>query len=81
MNLRKDISVDHILGLIDQNHLKIIGRLQWIQALVNNIPELSTSQTLPSVTELGQLSFKFQSENPKYILWPQAVKMKHSFPV
>ena len=28
MNLRKDISVDHILGLIDQNHLKIIGRLQ-----------------------------------------------------
>jgi hypothetical protein len=41
MDLRKDVSIDQILGLIDQNHLKIVGRLQWLSALVNNIPQLS----------------------------------------
>src|ERR1700720_4138065 len=41
MDLRKNVSIDQILGLIDQNHLKIVGRLQWLSALVNNIPQLS----------------------------------------
>jgi hypothetical protein len=41
MDLHKDVSIDQILGLIDQNHLKVIGRLQWLSALVNNIPTLS----------------------------------------
>ena len=40
-NKRKDLSVDRILDLIDQPHLKIIGTLQWIEALTRNIPELA----------------------------------------
>jgi len=35
-NLRKELNMDKILGLIDQDHFKRIGRLQWIQALINH---------------------------------------------
>ena len=35
-NLRKEIDTEKILGLIDQDHFKRIGRLQWIQALINH---------------------------------------------
>jgi hypothetical protein len=35
-NLRKEVDMQKILGLIDQDHFKRIGRLQWIQALTNH---------------------------------------------
>jgi hypothetical protein len=57
MNLRKDVSVDQILGLIDENHLKIIGRLQWISALVNNIPQLSIYK--------GEVSLRYRTRGAK----------------
>jgi hypothetical protein len=40
-NRRKDLTVDELLGLIDQPHLKIIGVLQWLDALTKNIPQLA----------------------------------------
>jgi hypothetical protein len=41
LNLRKDLIVEKLLGMIDQEHLKTIGILQWMQALTTYIPELS----------------------------------------
>ena len=40
-NRCKDLTVDELLGLIDQPHLKIIGVLQWLDALTKNIPQLA----------------------------------------
>jgi hypothetical protein len=40
-NRRKDLTVDQILGLIDQPHFKIVGVLQWLEALTKNIPQLA----------------------------------------
>lgn len=40
-NLRKDITVDKLLDLIDHEHTRVIGILQWIDTLTQNIPELS----------------------------------------
>jgi len=44
-NKRKDMTVDQILDLIDQLHLKTIGILQWLEALTKNIPELAIYKT------------------------------------
>ena len=33
--------MDQILSLIDQPHFKIIGVLQWLEALTKNIPQLA----------------------------------------
>ena len=40
-NLRMEVTVDKLLGLIDQDHMRKIGRLQWIEALTRNIPQLA----------------------------------------
>jgi hypothetical protein len=70
MNLRKDVSVDQILGLIDQNHLKIVGRLQWIQALVNNIQE-------PSRTAFSN-SLHLSCSGPATMTFPFVRTVTHS---
>lgn len=41
LNLRKHVTVDYLLNLIDQRHLKNVFTLQWIEALTNYIPELT----------------------------------------
>jgi hypothetical protein len=40
-NQPKDLTVDQILGLLDQPHFKIVGVLQWLEALTKNIPQLA----------------------------------------
>jgi hypothetical protein len=39
-NKRKDLTVDSLHALIDQEHLDCVGMLQWLWTLVHYIPEL-----------------------------------------
>ncbi|KII90822.1 hypothetical protein PLICRDRAFT_123648 [Plicaturopsis crispa FD-325 SS-3] len=47
-NLRKDLTVDKLLSLIDNDHLETIGILQWLQALTR-IPELAHMKEFISI--------------------------------
>ena len=40
-NKRKDLTVNNFLSLVDSQHLEMVGILQWINTLVQHIPELS----------------------------------------
>jgi DNA polymerase III delta prime subunit len=40
-NLRMELTIDKLLSLIDQDHIRRIGRLQWVEALTRNVPQLS----------------------------------------
>lgn len=39
-NKRSKLDVDQLLALIDQDHLEVVGVLQWLHVLCNYIPEL-----------------------------------------
>ena len=38
---RKDLTVEDLLGLLDQQHIETVGILQWLRVLTTHIPELS----------------------------------------
>jgi hypothetical protein len=40
-NKRKDLSVEQVLGWIDQTHLETVGILHWLKVLTDYIPELA----------------------------------------
>ena len=40
-NKRKDLTVNNFVSLVDSQHLETVGILQWINTLVQHIPELS----------------------------------------
>jgi hypothetical protein len=73
-NKRKDMTVDQILDLIDQLHLKTIGILQWLEALTKNIPSTKLKST--SASKLVLQSYRFLYKNRRSIHWPQAVRVK-----
>lgn len=41
LNLRQQLTVDKLLGLVDMQHLREVGILQWIQALTTFVPEMA----------------------------------------
>ncbi|KAG9217635.1 hypothetical protein CCMSSC00406_0003676 [Pleurotus cornucopiae] len=45
LNKREGLTVDQLIGLIDQSHLRKIGVLQWLGALTKYIPELAHMQS------------------------------------
>lgn len=45
LNKREGLTVDQLIGLIDQSHLRKIGVLQWLGALMKYIPELAHMQS------------------------------------
>jgi hypothetical protein len=40
-NRRKDVDVDQLLHMIDEQHIETIGVLQWLCTLTNYVPELT----------------------------------------
>ncbi|KAH9949518.1 hypothetical protein B0H21DRAFT_672644, partial [Amylocystis lapponica] len=38
---RKDLTVEDLIGFIDQNHREVVGSLQWLRTLVHYVPELT----------------------------------------
>jgi hypothetical protein len=53
-NKCKDLTVDQILGLVDQLHFKIVGVLQWLEALTKEYSQtcLLQIQSLPLLSNL-----------------------------
>ncbi|KAJ7593958.1 hypothetical protein C8J56DRAFT_777759 [Mycena floridula] len=49
-NKRASLMVEALVGLIDQDHLETVGMLQWLQVLVNYLPQLAKHK--PMVTLL-----------------------------
>jgi hypothetical protein len=39
-NKRKDVNVDQLLGMVDNDHVETIGVLQWLCTLMHYVPEL-----------------------------------------
>jgi hypothetical protein len=75
-NLHMDVMVDKLLGLIDKEHMRKIGCLQWIKALTRNIPSLYTKQKCLFTIKHWQLNFEFLLESLKYIHWQPATRTK-----
>jgi hypothetical protein len=48
-NKRKDLTMNNFLSLVDSQHLETVGILQWINTLVQHIPELSFMKKLISM--------------------------------
>jgi len=40
-NKRKDLTVEQVLGWIDQPHLETVGILHWLKVLTDYVPELA----------------------------------------
>lgn len=58
LNLRKDVTIQQILEMIDKPHLRKIGILQWIQALSTYIPEASIYK--------AEISLRYRTRAAKY---------------
>jgi hypothetical protein len=39
-NRHQAVTIDQLLGFIDNNHIDTVGTLQWLRALINHIPKL-----------------------------------------
>ncbi|KII83514.1 hypothetical protein PLICRDRAFT_119348 [Plicaturopsis crispa FD-325 SS-3] len=63
---RKDLDVYKLLGLIDHEHLEIIGVLQWLYVLVHYVPELGHLKS--------HVSMLYRTRAAKQPLPPRATK-------
>ncbi|KAI0348908.1 hypothetical protein OH77DRAFT_1440721, partial [Trametes cingulata] len=51
-NLRRNLTVEQLIGFVDQQHRETVGMLQWLRVLTTYIPELRKYRT--HVTKLYQ---------------------------
>ena len=66
-NKRKDLSVEQVLGWIDQKHLETVGILHWLKVLTDYIPELAKHKT--------HVSMLFRTRAAKHRLPVHATKV------
>lgn len=76
LNLRKDITINFLLDLIDQRHLRNVYTLQWVEALTNWIPELAIYKKEVALRYRTRCA-KFRIPLEKARLHPLATSAKH----
>jgi hypothetical protein len=68
-NRRKDVDVDQLLCMINEQHIETIGVLQWLCTLTNYVPELTKWKSMfQSCTEPGLQSCHFLHKQPNSTL-------------
>jgi len=75
-NMRATLTVESLLGVIDHHHLRQVFVLQWLQTLVNYIPELAPYK--PKVADIYRTcASKFRVPDKKTVIHPLGTASKN----
>ncbi|KAH9934138.1 uncharacterized protein B0H18DRAFT_841114, partial [Fomitopsis serialis] len=75
-NMRATLTVESLLEVVDQHHLRQVFVLQWLQTLVNYVPELATYKSKVAEIYRTQAS-KFRVPDQKTVIHPLGTSSKN----